>query len=413
MTRRVEYVALDEIRAADVNPKQHDIGEICASIIRQGFVEPPVVDERTGKLVAGHGRLEALAAMQKQGTAAPAGIQVLQGRWFAPVVRGWASKDEAAARAYLVSSNRLVELGGWHDEALTRLLAEMAKESPDALVGTGFDVDDAERRLWALEKDQIDTAALDVVPELRPTNVKSGDMIELGDHRIICGDSTDVTVVSRLMGGEKADICWTDPPWNVAYGQRTKKKRKAIVNDDLGDAFAEFISKTATAIAGTLRAGGGLYLAMSPQEFALVHRALVGAGHHWSSTIIWAKDSLVIGRKDYHPQYEPIWYGWREGAPRAVPVVDRKQSDLWSIPRPRVSEEHPTMKPVELVLRALMNSSKPGALVFEPFSGSGTTIIASEQAGRRCRAIELDPQYVQVAVDRWEKMTGKKARVIK
>lgn len=257
MTRRVEYVALDEIRAADVNPKQHDIGEICASIIRQGFVEPPVVDERTGKLVAGHGRLEALAAIQKQGTSAPAGIQVLQGRWFAPVVRGWASKDDAAARAYLVSSNRLVELGGWHDEALTRLLAEMAKESPDALIGTGFDVDDAERRLWALEKDQVDMAALDVVPDMRPTKIKAGDVIELGDHRIICGDSTDVTVVSRLMGGEKADICWTDPPWNVAYGQRTKKKRKAIANDDLGDAFAEFISKTATAIAGVLRAGGG------------------------------------------------------------------------------------------------------------------------------------------------------------
>ena len=134
----------------------------------------------------------------------------------------------------------------------------------------------------------------------------------------------------------------------------------------------------------------GLYLAMSTQEFALVHRALVEAGHHRSSTIIWAKDSLVIGRKDYHPQYEPIWYGWREGAPRAVPVVDCKQSDLGRY-SPKVSEEHPTMKPVELVLRALMNSSKSGALVFEPFSGSGIAIIASEQAGRRCRAIELDP----------------------
>jgi DNA modification methylase len=152
-----------------------------------------------------------------------------------------------------------------------------------------------------------------------------------------------------------------------------------------------------------------LYLAMSAQEWPTIHGALTAAGFHWSSTIIWAKDSLVLSRKDYHTQYEPIWYGWNGEGPRLHPLEDRQQSDLWQIPRPKRSEEHPTMKPVELVERSITNSSTSGELVFEPFSGSGTTILACEKSGRRCRAIELEPKYVQVAIERWQSFTGRNA----
>ena len=135
-------------------------------------------------------------------------------------------------------------------------------------------------------------------------------------------------------------------------------------------------------------------------------QALAESGFHWSSTIIWAKDSLVVSRKDYHTQYEPIWYGWKDDAARVCVVDDRKQSDLWQIPRPKRSDEHPTMKPVELVERAIRNSSRAGDIVFEPFAGSGTDIIACERSGRKCMAIELEPKYVAVSIQRWVDVAG-------
>ena len=135
-------------------------------------------------------------------------------------------------------------------------------------------------------------------------------------------------------------------------------------------------------------------------------------GMHWSSTIIWSKDHAVLSRKDYHTQYEPIWYGWEESSPRAHPLEDRTQSDVWQIARPKVSEEHPTMKPVELVARAIVNSSNRGETVLDLFGGSGTTIIASEQTGRKCCMMELDPHYCDVIIKRWENLTGKKAELV-
>lgn len=254
----------------------------------------------------------------------------------------------------------------------------------------------------------------DDVPEVFAASyVQPGDIYELGAHQIACGSCLDADLVAALMDGATADACWTDPPWNVNYGEvRTnpiKSSRGEIQNDDMGEAFPGFCAAFAATIASVLRPGGALYVAMSPGEWPVIHAALTSSGHHWSATLIWAKDSLVMSPQDYHHQYEPVWYGWREGAPH-LKLEDRKQSDLWEIPRPKRSVEHPTMKPVELVVRAVNNSTRAGALVFEPFSGSGTTIIACEQTGRVCRALEIEPKYVQVAVERWEKFTGRKAR---
>jgi len=148
---------------------------------------------------------------------------------------------------------------------------------------------------------------------------------------------------------------------------------------------------------------------MSAQEWPVIHGSLNAAGFHWSSTIIWAKDSLVLSRKDYHTQYEPIWYGWNSSAARLVELEDRKQSDVWSMERPKRSDLHPTTKPIELVERAINNSAKTGGIVLDLFGGSGSTLIACEKTGRDCRTVELDPKYADVIIRRWQEFTGEKA----
>lgn len=403
-------MAIEDLQPAARNPKKHASQQVQKSIGRFGFTEPIVLDERTMRLVAGHGRREALLEMQKAGQEAPEGVRVEDGKWMAPVLRGWSSRSDTEAEAYLLASNRLTELGGWEETSLAQILAEL--EEMDALDGVGFDndyitklLDEAAPKVGATDPDDVPE-----VPEGKAVYVRAGDIYILGEHRIICGSSTERADVDRVMGGELASICWTDPPWNVAYGEANgSDKHTAIANDDLGDAFPGFCAAFCGEISRVLRQGAPVYMAMSAQEWPTIHGALVSMGMHWSSTIIWVKDSLVLSRKDYHTQYEPIWYGWKEGAARLVELEDRTQSDVWNIDRPKKSDEHPTMKPVELIVRSLKNSSKRGDIVFEPFSGSGSTLMACEQTGRRCRAIELEPKYVQVAIERWEAFTGKKA----
>ena len=282
----------------------------------------------------------------------------------------------------------------------------------------------------ALIKSERQEHAEDIEPQIDRADelqeiwqVAFGQLWSMGNHKIICGDCTDPATLKRLMGEEKAAICWTDPPWNLAYGESIKNndnglgwKKRTIQNDNLGDKFGEFAHKFCRAIYDNLVPGGILYMAMSPQEWGLIMQQLEevdkvdnkSIGFHWSSTIIWAKDSLVVSRKDYHTQYEPVWYGWKSDAARVCKVEDRKQSDLWNIPRPKRSDEHPTMKPVELVARSLRNSSQPGDIVIDFFGGSGTTMAAAEGCDRRSRLAELDPKYVAVTLQRWVDITGGK-----
>jgi len=414
--KRLEWMPLGQLQAAKRNPKQHS-SEIGTSIGRFGYVEPIVLDERTGRIVAGHGRREALLAMRVRGEAPPGGIRAEGEEWLVPVLRGWASRSDTEAEAYLLASNKLTEAGGWDNELLAELLRDLGEQ--DALDGVGFTAEELEALL-----DQVDglgagseglTDPDDVPEEPKEAEVyvKAGELWLLGKHRLLCGDSTSAQDIAGVMDGAKAQLCWTDPPWNVAYGTATNHpswKQRTIANDDLGEKFPEFCAAFSRGIASATLPGALLYMAMSAQEWPTIHGALSAAGFHWSSTIIWAKDSLVLSRKDYHTQYEPIWYGWNAEGPRLHPLEDRQQSDLWQIPRPKRSEEHPTMKPVELVERSIANSSDAGDVVFEPFSGSGTTILASEKIGRQCRAIELEPKYVQVAIERWQNFTGKKAQ---
>ncbi len=412
---RLEWMPIGQLQAAPRNPKRHS-AEISTSIGRFGYVEPIVLDERTGRIVAGHGRREALVAMRDRGEAPPAGIRAEGGEWFVPVLRGWASRSDVEAEAYLLASNKLTEAGGWDNEALAELLRDLGAQN--ALDGVGFTEAELEALLGDIGEIDGRTDGLtdpDEIPEdpsEEEVYVKRGDLWVLGKHLILCGDSTSASDIARVMDGARAKLCWTDPPWNVAYGSTANHpswKSRQIANDDLGDKFPEFCGAFSKGIASVTEPGALLYMAMSAQEWPTIHGALTASGFHWSSTIIWAKDSLVLSRKDYHTQYEPIWYGWNAEGPRLHPLEDRQQSDLWQIPRPKRSDEHPTMKPVELVVRSITNSSNPGDLVYEPFSGSGTTVLACEKTGRQCRAIELEPKYVQVAIERWQAFTGKKA----
>jgi len=229
----------------------------------------------------------------------------------------------------------------------------------------------------------------------------------LGAHRLMCGDSTQRSEVKRLMGNDLAQLIWSDPPWNVNYGggDHPAYGDRTMNNDDLGEKFHIFVDLFVTQFRSFCQPGALIYLVMGGQEWPVVDASLRKIGFHWSSTIIWVKDSLVLSRKDYHTQYEPMWYGWDNRAPRLVELEDRKQSDVWLIDRPKKSEDHPTTKPLDLVERSLTNSSQPDAIVMDLFAGSGTTLIACERLGRICRTMDNDPKYAAVVLERWSQMT--------
>jgi DNA modification methylase len=213
-----------------------------------------------------------------------------------------------------------------------------------------------------------------------------------------------------LLGDELVDMTFTDPPYNVNYANSAKDKlrgkNRAILNDNLGEGFGQFLHDACSNILA--RTKGAVYVAMSSSELDTLQSAFRRAGGRWSTFIIWAKNTFTLGRSDYQRQYEPILYGWRDGADHFW-CGDRDQGDVWQIKKPQKNDLHPTMKPVELVVRAVKNSSKSRDLVLDPFGGSGSTLIACEKTGRRARLIELDPKYVDVIVRRWQDWTGKTA----
>jgi DNA modification methylase len=282
---------------------------------------------------------------------------------------------------------------------------------------TGFDAAEIDelfkdKTAGKVKEDNFDAnKALD---EIETPITRHGDIWLLGKHRLMCGDSTSFSEVRQLMDGKKARFIFTDPPWNVDYGSDAKHpswKPRQILNDKMStEQFGAFLLAAFQCMASVSEPGCMAYVVMSAQEWGNIMPAMRQAGYHWSSTIIWAKDSLVLSRKDYHTQYEPIWYGWLEGT-RLCPLKDRKQSDLWDIPRPKVSIEHPTMKPVALVAKAILNSSRSGDVALDLFGGSGTTLIAAEQTERVCFMMELDAKYCDVIVKRYTEQAGGADRV--
>ena len=235
----------------------------------------------------------------------------------------------------------------------------------------------------------------------------------MGEHRLACGDSTDREAVQRLMGQSKAAMTFTDPPYNVNYGETMKDKLRKnsnkIVNDNLGEVFEPFLEKACKNMLEFT--DGAVYICMSSSELHTLQKAFIAAGGHWSTFIIWAKNTFTIGRSDYQRQYEPILYGWREGVNHYW-CRDRDQGDVWQVDKPSSSPLHPTMKPLALIERAIQNSSQSGDKVLDTFLGSGSTLIACERTGRICYGMELEPLYVDIARMRWEAFTGEKAKRI-
>ena len=369
------------------------VAQIAASIAEFGFTNP-ILAGSDGVIVAGHGRL---AAAQKLGLA------------VVPVV----VLDHLSAtqrRALVIADNRIAENAGWDDAMLRIEIASLQDDDFDVSL-TGFDADALAELMAGDEPDGEGETDDDAVPELSETPIsRPGDVWSLGGHRLLCGDSTVTESYDRLLDGEPVDMVFTDPPYNVNYANSAKDKMRgkdrAILNDNLGDGFYDFLLAALTPTIAHCR--GGIYVAMSSSELDVLQAAFRAAGGKWSTFIIWAKNTFTLGRADYQRQYEPILYGWPEGAQRHW-CGDRDQGDVWNIKKPQKNDLHPTMKPVELVERAIRNSSRPGNVVLDPFGGSGTTLIAAEKSGRLARLIELDPKYVDVIVRRWQEWTGKQA----
>ncbi len=368
------------------------VAQIAASIAEFGWTNPILVDGDKG-LIAGHGRL--LAARKLELNEVP----VIELSHLTPEQK----------KAYILADNRLAENAGWDQELLKLELAELKSADFD-LELMGFSDKELDE-LLGMNEEGGGLTEDDAIPETPVDPVsRPGDLWILGNHRLLCGDSTMLSDVEKLMGGELADMAFTDPPYNVDYGNSAKDKMRGkdrrILNDALGDGFYKFLYDACVNL--LLVTKGACYVCMSSSELHTLQKAWLDAGGKWSTFVIWAKNTFTLGRADYQRQYEPILYGWKQGSDHFW-CGDRDQSDIWNYNKPRVNDLHPTMKPVELVERAIKNSSKSRDIVLDLFGGSGTTLIACEKNNRQARLLELDPKFVDVIVKRWEEYAGQKA----
>jgi DNA modification methylase len=372
------------------NPRTHSdaqVAQIAASIREFGWTNPVLVDAENG-IIAGHGRV--LAARKL-------------GLEQAPVIE-LAQMSEAQKRAYVLADNQLALNAGWDDELLRLELADLSELGFD-LGLIGFGEGELERLLAEGKKGLIEDDEAPPPPE-DPVS-KPGDLWLLGDHRLLCGDATVTADVERVLGGQLADMSFTDPPYNVDYGSSAKDKlrgnRRKILNDDLGSGFEAFLHDACVNILSETK--GACYVCMSSSELDTLQRAFRAAGGKWSTFVIWAKNTFTLGRADYQRQYEPILYGWKDGSDHYW-CGARDQGDVWFFDKPARNDLHPTMKPVALVERAIRNSSKTRDIVLDPFGGSGSTLIACEKTARQARLVELDPKYIDTMILRWQEFSG-------
>ena len=322
------------------------------------------------------------------------------------------AKDLSAAqlKAYRLMDNRPREGGRWDSDRLALELGDLAAEDLP-LSATGFD--DTELRellgtqmfVGLIEDDDVEP-----VPSPPAARSQTGDLFILGPHRVLCGDACSASNVAELMGKRPAAMCFTDPPYNVDYRGGVGKSRTAIANDKLADLpFRDFLRRGFSVLSSCMKPGAGIYVAHAETERLNFHRAFVGAGFKLSSCLIWKKDSFVMGRSDYHWQHEPILYGWKDGGSHRW-NGSRSESTILEFAKPKRSEEHPTMKPVDLVAYLLGNSSVDGDVIVDTFAGSGSTLIACHREGRIARVADIDPVYVDVIVRRWRAYTGESAK---
>jgi DNA modification methylase len=389
---KIEIVPIEKLTPYYRNPRDNKDGvEMLVTGLNKFKWQQPIVVDMDYVIVAGHTRW---FAAQKLGMKE------------VPVkIADDLTPDEI--QAYRIFDNRSHEESTWDNDLLIPEMIEIRDKG--YLDFTGFNTDELIKILAGKGIEGLTDE--DAVPEAGKKPItKPGDIWLCGHHRLICGDATDITIVNKLLAGTLADMVFTDPPYNVNYGASMKDKvrgnNRTIKNDNLGVDFYAFLLASSRNMLEVCK--GGTYICMSSSELHTLQKAFTEAGGHWSTFIIWAKNTFTMGRADYQRQYEPILYGWKEGT-KHFWCGARDQGDVWSIDKPTVNDLHPTMKPVKLVERAIQNSSKSRDIILDCFGGSGTTMIAAEKTGRSARLVELDTIYCDVIVARWQEFTGKKA----
>jgi ParB/RepB/Spo0J family partition protein len=430
--RRLEVWPADRLREWPKNPRDHSdeqIAELADAIREFGFLQPPLVDEKRRRILAGNGRLR--AALQVGLTEVP--------------VIPLGHLTRAQQIAFVIADNRIAEKATWNRAFLAEQALELQRLGFD-VTHTGFSEEELNAMIAELRIPDLAEEEPPVPGRPHEAVTKRGDIWALGHHRVMCGDATTIDDLLTLLEGGQADTVWTDPPYNVAY----ETGAGAIQNDALSaEDFAEFLQSAFVAVFAVMREGGPIYVAHSDTGGYTFRQCFVQAGFQLSSCLIWRKNALVLSRADYHWQHEPILYGWKPGAAHRwygardkttifefdEPPFAQVGEDEWQLSlgettlivrgrdltvepargtvlfedKPTANREHPTMKPVPLVTRMLANSARAGSTVLDPFAGSGSTLIACERLGLRGRMLELDERYVDVLVTRWQNLTGREA----
>jgi len=381
--RKIKDLKLFENNPRKMTKKQAE--DLLNSIKKFNLVEIPAIDQRN-RVIAGNMRIRALKELGREKEEIEVRVP------NRPL-------SEKEAKEYLLRSNK--NTGEWDWDLLSNFDEEILKN-------VGFEDIEIDKIFPPMPDEKDDE--IPPVPE-KPKS-KIGDIYQLGKHRLMCGDSTKKEDVEKLMDGKKADMVFTDPPYNVNYGSSKKPRHKIrnLVGDNQTAEEWENFNKNWIRNVIEFYKGGDLYCwGASGPEGMRQRLWLVGMGFHWSATIIWKKDRLILTPAKYQRMYEPCFYGWYK---KSSYRGSRKETEVWEIKRPSNSEEHPTMKPVELCQRAIKNSSKRGDIVMDLFAGSGSTLIACEKTNRICYGLEIDPHYCDIIIKRWEDYTDKKARKV-
>lgn len=393
---KVETFKISDLSTYHKNPRRGDVDAIAESLKARGQYRPIVVNIGTH---ASHD-YEILAGNHTYLAAKKLGWKTIQATTV--------DVDDDQAAQIVLADNRLADLGGYDDETLSALLSDVS-----SLDGLGWSQDDVDELAAALEPERDDSEVEDVeVPDDTPQRVKRGEIWVLGEHRLMCGDSTKPEDMRKLLGGGEADLWLTDPPYNVAIVGKTKK-HLTIENDSWAndDEFVEFLRKAFVTALDVLKPGCAFYVWFAQTQAENFLAAADKAGMTIRQTLIWAKSTFSLGRQDYQWKHEPCLYGWKDGASHRW-FSDRKQTTVLEFEKPARNAEHPTMKPVPLMAYEIRNSSRVGDTVLDSFGGSGSTLMACEQTGRKCVTMELDPHYCDVILKRWEDYTGQKAERI-
>ncbi len=402
----IENVNVSELVPYDKNSRTHtdqQINQIVKSIKEFGFTNPVLVDKDNG-IIAGHARVQ---AAKKMGMAS------------VPCIR-LSNLTSAQKRAYVIADNKLALNAGWDSDALKFEITGLKDEDFDLSL-TGFDQGEIEQILIGNGNDGLTDQ--DAVPDVGEEPVtKTGDVWIMGDHRLICGDSTSAEDVNRLLDGGKADIVFTDPPYGVSIGSKNRflnsfqkggRNLTDIESDDMKpEELKDKLLVPAFTVLKSILAENATVFLTAPQggELGMMMMLMMKeAGLPVRHVLIWKKNAptFSMGRLDYDYQHEPILLTW--GKKHEYYGAGQHRTSVWEIDKPTSSKEHPTMKPVELYVNAYLNNSKAGDIAYEPFSGSGTAFIASEKVGRKCRGIEISPHYCDVIIKRWEEFSGRKA----